>query len=106
MTSVVRAVVLALLLTLAAVPAAQGQELVVYSSLPKQGEYAAIARDLVRGIELALERAGRPGPRRPGRPPAPARPAQRRRDRAGCSAAPRRRPVLRWDHRDRRPGPV
>ncbi|HEV2814906.1 MAG TPA: branched-chain amino acid ABC transporter substrate-binding protein [Solirubrobacteraceae bacterium] len=56
-----RVVLAALLVLAAALPAAaQGQEPVVYSSLPLQGEYADSARDIVRGIELALERAGAP----------------------------------------------
>jgi branched-chain amino acid transport system substrate-binding protein len=55
------AALLALLVLAAAFPAAaSGHNLTVYSSLPLSGRYADTTRAVVRGIELALERAGNP----------------------------------------------
>ncbi|MDQ3739751.1 MAG: ABC transporter substrate-binding protein, partial [Actinomycetota bacterium] len=55
-----RLLLLAFAVFLAAAAPAAAQRPVVYSSLPLQGEYAAQTRDVVRGIRLALERAGSP----------------------------------------------
>jgi branched-chain amino acid transport system substrate-binding protein len=49
-----------LLVLVAAPAAAWAQQPVVYSSLPLQGPLGGMARDIVRGIELANEHAGRP----------------------------------------------
>src|SRR5687768_5397213 len=56
-----RRTLLAILTILAAAPAAaEAQQPVVYSSLPLQGASGAQAREIVRGIDLANERAGNP----------------------------------------------
>ncbi len=53
-----RTVLLALAVALALPAVAQAQNLVVHSSLPLQGASASQTRAVVRGIDLALERAG------------------------------------------------
>jgi branched-chain amino acid transport system substrate-binding protein len=53
-----RSLLAALVLLLLAPAAAQAQRLTVYSSLPLQGASAPQSRAIVRGIDLALERAG------------------------------------------------